>query len=67
MCLNYMTVKAANLNSMQEHFEEDFDINESELTEHSLAGYIKYLEDNDDELPEGYYQSKTVKRRKDND
>ncbi len=49
------------------HFEEDFDINESEPTENSLQGYIKFLEDNDDELPSGYYQSKTVKRRKDND
>lgn len=49
------------------HFDEDFDINESEPTENSLEGYIKYLQDNDDELPDGYYQSKTVKRRKDND
>ena len=49
------------------HFDEDFDINESEPTEESLQGYIKFLADNDDELPEGYYQSKTVKRRKEND
>lgn len=51
----------------QGHFDEDFDIFESEPTENSLQGYIKYLEDNDDELPDGYYQSKTLKRRKDND
>ena len=46
------------------HFEEDFDINESKPIEDSLLGYIKYLEENDDELPEGYYQSRTTKRRK---
>lgn len=46
------------------HFEEDFDINESKPMEDSLLGYIKYLEDNDDELPEGYYQARTIKRRK---
>lgn len=49
------------------HFSEDFDINESEELEESLEGYIKYLQDNDDELPEGYYQSRTAKRRKEND
>ena len=42
------------------HFDEDFDYKESEPTEESLEGYIKYLEENDDELPENYYQ----KRRK---
>ena len=46
------------------HFEEDFDINESKPMEDGLLGYIKYLEENDDELPEGYYQSRTTKRRK---
>ena len=46
------------------HFEEDFDINESKPMEDSLLGYIKYLEENDDELPENFYQSRTVKRRK---
>jgi len=49
------------------HFEEDFDIFESEPTEDSLEGYIKFLEDNDDELPEGFYISRTNKRRKYND
>ena len=33
----------------------------------SLDGYIKYLQENDDELPENFYQSRTTKRRKDND
>lgn len=49
------------------HFGEDFDINESHPIEESLSGYIKYLEENDDEMPEGYYQSKSIKRRKEND
>ena len=49
------------------HFDEDFDIVESKHLEESLEGYMKYLVENDDELPEGYYQSRTVKRRKDYD
>ena len=49
------------------HFDEDFDINESEQMEESLEGYIKYLKDNDDELPENFYQSKTKKKEKKND
>ncbi len=49
------------------HFGEDFDINESERIEDSMQGYIKYLEENDDELPENYYQARSAKRRKDND
>ena len=38
------------------HFEEDFDVNESKETEESIDGYIRYLEENDDELPENFYQ-----------
>ena len=38
------------------HFDEDFDIAESQPIEESLEGYIKYLEENDDELPKGFYQ-----------
>ena len=49
------------------HFNEDFDINESKPIDESLQGYIQYLLDNDDELPEGYYQSRTIKRRKNDD
>lgn len=49
------------------HFDSDFDINESEHIEDSLDGYIKYLQDNDDELPKGYYQSRTIKRSKESD
>ena len=37
------------------HIEEDFDIQESEPTEESLEGYIRFIEDNDDELPEKFY------------
>ena len=35
---------------------EDFDIVESCPPEETLEGYIKYLEENDDELPKNYYQ-----------
>lgn len=42
------------------HITEDFDIRESEPTEETMEGYIRYLKENDDELPENYYQ----KRRK---
>lgn len=38
------------------HFNEDIDYNESEQTEETMTGYIQYLKDNDDELPENYYQ-----------
>ena len=40
----------------QGHFDEDFDVKESEVVEDSLEGYIKFLEESDDELPKGYYQ-----------
>lgn len=38
------------------HFDEDFDYKQAEPTEQTLEGYIKYLEENDDELPANYYQ-----------
>jgi len=38
------------------HLDEDFDIQESKPVEESLEGYIKYLEENDDELPKNFYQ-----------
>jgi len=38
------------------HFNQDIDYNESEPTEETMNGYIQYLRDNDDELPENYYQ-----------
>lgn len=37
------------------HLEEDFDYVEAQPTKQTLAGYIKYLEENDDELPKGFY------------
>ena len=38
------------------HLYEDFDIELAEPTEETLDGYIKFLEEFDDELPENYYQ-----------
>lgn len=38
------------------HLEEDFDYKESEPLKQTLEAYIKYLKENDDELPENYYQ-----------
>lgn len=49
------------------HFNEDFDINESEPIIDSVDGYIDFLSKFDDELPKDFYMSKTVKRRKEND
>ena len=37
------------------HFDEDFDYQESQPTEESLEGYIKYMEENDDEMPKNFY------------
>ncbi len=42
------------------HFDDDFDYSQSEPTEQTLEGYVRYLMENDDELPENYY----VKRGK---
>lgn len=40
----------------QGHFDEDFDYKKAEPTEQTLEGYIKYLQENDDELPKNFYQ-----------
>lgn len=37
------------------HYDEDFDYQESKPTEESLEGYIKYMEENDDEMPKNFY------------
>lgn len=37
------------------HFDEDFDYLESKPVEDSLQEYIKYMEDNDDEMPKNFY------------
>lgn len=38
------------------HLDEDFDIQESDNVEQTMEGYIKFLQEFDDELPENYYQ-----------
>lgn len=42
------------------HMEEDFDLNYSKPTEETFDGYIKYLQENDDELPDKFYQRRTA-------
>lgn len=37
------------------HFDEDFDYKESTPTIDSLEGYIRYLQETDDELPKNFY------------
>lgn len=37
------------------HFGQDFDYDVDEPTAQDIDGYIKYLEENDDELPQGFY------------
>jgi len=41
------------------HFDDDIDYKQAEPIAETKEGYIKYLEENDDELPENFY----VKRR----
>lgn len=45
----------------QGHFDSDFDYIKSEAPEESVDGYIEWLEKYDDELPQGYFQKRTVK------
>lgn len=42
------------------HFDTDFDYSVAEPTEQTREGYVRYLSENDDELPENFY----VKRGK---
>ena len=42
------------------HFNEDFDYNEAEIVEQTYDGYLKYLMESDDELPEDYYQRRKL-------
>ena len=37
------------------HLDEDFDYKQAEITDDTFDGYVKYLMENDDELPENYY------------
>lgn len=41
------------------HMDEDFDYEQAEVTEDSFEGYVRYLREHDDELPENFY----VKRK----
>lgn len=45
------------------HFYQDFDIQESKPTIESYEGYIQFLLDYDDELPEDFYLPRVVKRK----
>lgn len=42
------------------HLDEDFDYITAEAPEETMQGYIKYLKENDDELPEEFYQRRKV-------
>jgi len=42
------------------HFSEDFDYKIAEENDGTLDGYIKYLQEVDDELPDGFYQKKVA-------
>ena len=50
----------------EEHLDEDFDYHQSENTEESLDGYIKYLQENDDELPDKFYMTPSEIRKEKN-
>lgn len=43
------------------HFNNDFDLNYSKPIENSLDGYVKYLRENDDELPDKFYLKRSEK------
>ncbi|MDE7162746.1 MAG: hypothetical protein K2O44_01530 [Clostridia bacterium] len=45
------------------HFDEDIDYNPAEPTEESLDGYIKFLTDFDDELPDNFYIKRSEKSK----
>ncbi len=44
------------------HFDQDFDYNTATPVEQTMEGYIEYLRQNDDELPDGYYQKRGISR-----
>lgn len=49
------------------HFDQDFDYLESESPEETPEGYIEFLKKYDDELPDNFYQSRSIKKGKTND
>ena len=42
------------------HMDSDFDTKTAELLQENFDGYIKYLKELDDELPDGFYSKKGV-------
>lgn len=44
------------------HFNEDFDIVESEYTPETLEAYTAHIQKFDDELPDGYYMSRKLQK-----
>lgn len=46
------------------HLKEDFDYIEAQPTVENYEGYIKYLLENDDELPKNFYMKRTTKNDK---
>lgn len=40
------------------HLKDNFDYSKAEPPKESYDGYVKWLKDNDDELPDGFYQKK---------
>ena len=40
------------------HFDDDYDLQYYEPTEETATAYLEWLQQNDDELPEGYYPKK---------
>jgi len=49
------------------HFDSDFDYLESSAPEETPDGYIEFLKKYDDELPDNFYQSRSIKKGKTND
>lgn len=43
----------------QGHFDEDFDYEQSTVSEENYDAYIKYLLENDDELPQNFYRKRS--------
>lgn len=46
------------------HMGEDIDYNQAEPMDETIEGYIKYLEENDDEMPEKFFRSRSIKKEK---
>lgn len=44
------------------HLNSDFDYSEAVPADNSFEGYVRYLQENDDELPDNYYQKRGLSR-----